>query len=436
MRALRSTRRTAPLAVVLLTALAATACGSGDSGEEGGAKGEDFEGRGPITYVQNKDNSGNVQKQLDRWNKNHPDEKVTFIELPAAPDDQRQQMIQNAETKSDAYTVLSLDAVWTSEFAANRWIDELPAEEFPLDDLLKPAVETGKYRGRFYALPKTSDGGLLYYRTDLLEKAGVEEPPKTWAQMRKDCEKVLALPGTKDMRCYTGQFDKYEGLTVNFAEAVESSGGQIADENGKPTVDTPEARKGLDFLADSFRDGTIAKEDITYKEEEARRAFHKGETVFMRQWPYAHQLLSKAKDAPGNKFDVAPLPGLDGPGTSSLGGHNLALAKNAKNKATALDFIKFFGNEASAKANLKDASQAPAYTSLYDDPALQKQYPYLPELKESILHAVPRPRIVRYGDATLAIQEEVYAVLNGKKDSGKALKDLQAKLGKLSDPGQ
>ena len=50
----------------------------------------------------------------------HPDEKVTFVELPEDADQQRAQMIQNAQTKSDAYNVLNLDVVWTSEFAANR----------------------------------------------------------------------------------------------------------------------------------------------------------------------------------------------------------------------------------------------------------------------------------------------------------------------------
>ncbi|GHA03924.1 extracellular solute-binding protein [Streptomyces echinoruber] len=134
-------------------------------------------------------------------------------------------MIQNAETKSDAHTVLSLDVVWTSEFATHRWIGKLPERQFPLGKMLKPVVETAKYRGGLYAVPASSDGGMLYHRTDLLKKAGVGEPPVTWAEPKAACAKVRKPPEAEGMSCYAGQFQKYEGLTVNSSEAVNSAGG-------------------------------------------------------------------------------------------------------------------------------------------------------------------------------------------------------------------
>ncbi|MGW1893366.1 ABC transporter substrate-binding protein [Streptomyces sp. NPDC002004] len=415
-------------AVLAAGGLLLTACGSPGGSDSGRAGTTSFEGRGPITYVAGKDTTGTVQPMLDRWNKLHPKEKVTFIQLPTDPDAQRQQMIQNAETKSDAYTVLSLDAVWTSEFAAHQWIVPLPEKQFPLGRMLKPVVETAKYRNGLYAVPASSDGGLLYYRTDLLKKTGTSEPPTTWAQMKADCAKVEKLPEAKGMSCYAGQFQKYEGLTVNFSEAVNSAGGAVTDANGKPDIDTPEAKKGLDFLVDSFRDGTIPKEAATYQEEDGRQAFQSGKLVFLRNWPYMYALARKSKIA--GKYAVAPLPGLDGPGASSLGGHNLALSSSARNKATALDFVKFFTNEENTATSLRDGSLAPAYTALYDDKSLIGKYPYLPVLKQSILHAVPRPRVVQYGDVTSAIQQEAYAALTGSKSSAHALKDLQKDLQK------
>ncbi|HEY7592164.1 MAG TPA: ABC transporter substrate-binding protein, partial [Actinophytocola sp.] len=119
--------RTAALLAVAAVALAG--CGDdsssgGDSG--GGGAAPALEGRGPITFATGKDTSGNMQKLVDKWNGDHPDEKVTITELPESADDQRQQMVQNAQVKSDAYTVLNLDVVWTAEFAANRWVVELP----------------------------------------------------------------------------------------------------------------------------------------------------------------------------------------------------------------------------------------------------------------------------------------------------------------------
>jgi multiple sugar transport system substrate-binding protein len=429
------------LAVGAFTAAAAlvlSACG-GDSSSDGSSGGESstaaLEGRGPITLVQGKDVSGFIQGVLDGWNADHPDEQARLIELPESADAQRQQMIQNAQAQSDAYDVLVVDNVWTAEFAANRYIDELPQDQFPMDEFLPPVINSAKYLDKLYAVPNSSDGGMLYYRTDLMEAAGITNPPKTWSEMIDDCAKINATDEGKDVPCYAGQFEKYEGLTVNAAEAINSAGGVITEEDGTPNVNTPEAKAGLDFLVNGFKEGYIPKEAITYKEEEGRRAFMEGRLIFHRQWPYQYN-LANADDGSSQvngKFDVAPLPGLDGPGVSSLGGHALGISSYSKNKATALDFIKFYTSKENSQKYLELASQAPVYTSIYDDPELQKQFPYLPVLKESILTAIPRPKVVQYGDATLAIQDAAYGALTGSLTTDEALQQLQSKLEEITN---
>jgi multiple sugar transport system substrate-binding protein len=408
------------------TIMLAAACGSGGGNTSGAPSKQAVQltGRGPITLAQGKDTSGNVQKQISTWNSQHPNEKVRLIELPEDADSQRQQMVQNAQTKSDAYSVVNLDVVWTAEFAANRWIAELPQNQFDMSKYLSSAAQTGTYRNHLYAMPWKTDAGLLYYRTDLLKKAGISGPPKTWNELSADCAKV------KGVNCYGGQFDKYEGLTVNFSEAVDSAGGTVVNAQGKPDVNTPQAKQGLDFLVQGFKSGLIPKEAITYQEEPARRAFEKGNLLFLRQWPYQWALSSKAPKVKG-KFNVAPLPGLNGPGAPTLGGHNLAISQFAKNKATALDFIKFMTSENVERANLLATSEAPTLSAMYDDADLQKKFPYLPILKASLLNAKPRPKAVRYGDVTAAIQEDAYAALTGKMTTDQALSDLQSKLGQL-----
>ncbi|OEU90796.1 ABC transporter substrate-binding protein [Streptomyces abyssalis] len=388
--------------------------------------------RGPISFVTS-DTSGIVPTLIKRWNDKHPREKVTFIELPEDADQQRQMMIQNAQLKTDTYTVLNLDVVWTSEFAANRWIDELPADSFPFDKTLGPINDTAKYRGKWFAMPYASDGAMLYYRKDLLEKAGVEEPPKTWDEMREICDKVLGEQKSK-MSCYGGQFEKYEGLTVNFSEAINSAGGQVTDAKGIPHLDTPEAERGMDKLVKSFKDGTIPKDGITFMEEQGRRAFEKGNLLFYRNWPYQYAISDKKakNNEVAGKFGVAPIPGEKGPGASSLGGHNLALSSTARNKATALDFMRFMTNEESSRLKLEKASLAPVYTKLYDEPEYVRKFPYLPVLKKSISGAEPRPRVVQYGDATKAVQNAAYNALTGKQSSAAALRNLQRQLRELA----
>jgi len=424
-------RKAMAVAVAATTFFGLAACGGGDSG--GASSTTKIEGTGPITLVQGKDTSGFVQGVLDKWNAQHPNEKARLIELPQDADSQREKMIQNAQTKSDAYDVLVTDVVWTSEFAANRVLIPLPEDQFPLDKMLKPVVDTTKYLDKFYAAPSSSDGGMLYYRTDLLKGAGITEPPKTWDELIADCKKIQATPAGKGVNCYAGQFEKYEGLTVNASEVINGAGGEVTDDSGKPNVDTAEAAKGLDFLVNGFKEGYIPKEAITYKEEEGRMAFQAGKLIFQRQWPYQYNLANGDEGTKvKGKFAVAPLPGLDGPGASSLGGHNLGISTYSAHKKSALDFIKFYTSEENQKANLELASQAPTFTDLYDDKALQDKYPYLTTLRDSINNAVPRPRVVRYGDASTAIQDAAYAALTGTKSSADALKGLQSQLTEIT----
>ncbi|MDQ3404801.1 MAG: ABC transporter substrate-binding protein [Actinomycetota bacterium] len=423
-------QRVGGLAAVAALAVSLTACGSSEPAQAPAAGPAPITGEGPITLATGKDTSGNLQNQVDGWNSDHPDQKVTIIELAEDADAQRQQMVQNAQTKSDTYSVLNLDVVWTAEFAANQWIVPLPENEFPLDKLLPATVETGRYFDKLYAVPTTSDGGLLYYRKDLLDAVGAK-PPATWAEMYATCDKVAAT--TPGISCYAGQFEKYEGLTVNFSEAVHSAGGEVVGADGKPRVDSPEAKQGLDFLVNGVKDNRIAAKARTFKEEEGRRAFQAGELLFHRQWPYQY---AKANQTDGSsqvagKFAVAPLPGLNGPGASTLGGHNYAISSFTKNKKTAQEFIKFVSSEQQQRKNLEKSSQAPTWASLYDDPALVASFPYLKELKASILNARKRPSVVKYQEVSTAIQTAAYSAMDGTTTSEEALKTLQVKLNEL-----
>ncbi len=419
------------LSVLSATAILATAaCGSstGTAGASGSTSTDpSWSKTGPINYVQGKDTSGNVQKVIDKWNALHPDQKVTLIELSDNADQQRASMIQNAQSKGASnYDVLSVDVVWTAEFAANGYIAALPSN-LDTSGYLKAAVDSGTYFNKLYAFPSTSDGALLYYRKDLLDQFGLKVPT-TWADMKSACSTIKTKYPNID--CYGGQFQKYEGLTCNIAEMVNSAGGQFLDASGKPTVNTPAAVAGVQWAVDAFKDGTIPKAALTWQEEQSRQAFQDGNLVFLRNWPYVYTLAEKTDGSSkvAGKFGVAPIPGLNGPGVSTLGGHNMGISTYSQNKGTALAFIQWWNSPDNQKANTIATSNAPTWTALYTDPTLTSQFAYLPVLKASIDKAQARPKAVKYGDVTLAIQDAAYNALNGTTTAQAAMDDLQTKL--------
>ncbi|KSU74005.1 carbohydrate ABC transporter substrate-binding protein, CUT1 family [Pseudarthrobacter enclensis] len=412
-----------PVATAGVLALSLSACagGGGTSGGGGSDAEANLDSRGPITYVQGKDNSNVVRPLIEKWNAAHPDEKVTFKEQTDNADQQHDDLVQNFQAKNADYDVASVDVVWTAEFAAKGWLQPLK-DKMAIDTngMLEPTIEAGSYKGTLYAAPVSSDGGILYYRKDL-----VPTPPKTWDEMMGMC----SIAKQNNIGCYSGQFKQYEGLTVNASEAINSAGGSVLDKDGKPSLNTPEAEAGLNNLVEAFKNGNIPAEAITYQEEESRRAFQDGKLLFLRNWPYVYNLAttegsSKVKDVLG----MAALPGKDGPGASSLGGHSAAVSVYSDHKATSLDFVKFLVEEEQQKFFATQGSLAPVLGDLYEDQELVAKLPYLPVLKTSIENAVPRPVTPFYPAVTKAIQDNAYAALKGEKPAKDALSDMQKSI--------
>jgi len=401
-------------AVLAVGVLALAGCSSG-------SKSSDNNGVGPITFASGKDLTGAMPQLLAMWNKLHPDQKVTFIELSASPDDQRNSFVQDLQAKSDRYDVMWDDVVWTSEFAAHGWLAPLSKAAVGGSDVLPAAVATATYNGTMYGAPFMTNAQLLYYRSDL-----VPSPPTTWAQMESDCQ----IAAAHNMTCYAGgQFAQYEGLTVNVAEAINSAGGSILSPDGKTvTVDSPQARAGLQHLVDLFQKGYVSKAAITYQEEQSANAFLSGKSLFLTNWPYVYTAASASGSAIAGKFKMAPIPGENGPGVSSLGGIDLGVSAYSKHKKTAEDFVAWMQSPSSQKILVSVMNQASVLSSLYTDPDLVKVSPYLPTLRQALLTANPRPKTPNYNAVTLAIQQNAYPALQGKVSVDTAITNMATAL--------
>jgi len=421
----------ASLAGILGTLLVLTACGGG-SGDGGGSDSADA--RGPFTFVTGKDNSGTMPYIADEWNQAHPDEQVTIKQQSDSADQQLADLQQHFQAKDANYDVVTVDVVWTAEFAAKGWIVPL-TDDYALDQsaLLPATVDAATYNGTQYAAPYASDGGLLYYRTDL-----VDEAPTTWDELIADCDGKTTsgtIKGSKPA-CYAGQLAKYEGLTVNAAEAINATGGTIVSEDGQSaTVDTTEAADGLNFLVNGIKEGYIPKEALGFKETESLNAFAAGQLMFMRNWPYAAAILSGDSSKVADTYGIAPLPGPDGHGASSLGGHSVAISQYSDTKASALDFLKFMQSEEVQRNDLTVGTLAPVLTTLYSDEDLVKDFPYLPDLLSSIESAVQRPVTPFYPAVTEAIQANAYAALQGDSTTEEALANMAAAINSAAAGG-
>ncbi|GAA2620585.1 ABC transporter substrate-binding protein [Streptomyces vastus] len=389
-------------------------------------------GRGPLTLATAGDLTGYLGPLLDGWNRKHPDERVTLVELPDSADETHAQMTTDLRSGDSRFDVLNIDVAWTSEFAAAGWISPLQRARFPVESFLPPVVDTATYEGKLYAVPYVTNAGLLLYRKDVLDKEGVE-PPRTWAELENQAKTIAPKYGLDG---YAGQFLPYEGLTVNAAEAVYSAGGTIlGDEGERVTVNSAAARRGIGFLARGVRDGWIPEEALNYKEEESKQAFQDGRLLFLRNWPYAYVSASGKGSAVAGKIGAVPLPGPDGPGASVLGGSNLAVSAQVRHPDSAAALLAYLTSERVQRQVLTEGALPPVRAALYQDPALIREFPYLPTLRASVLAAAPRPKSPRYDQVSLAVQAVVHDAMTWQQTPEAAVRRLARELAAIARRG-
>lgn len=419
------------VAIGLGLAVFLTACGRGTS--PGGSAGSN-QSAAPVHIVFSTFNDGiGVDKKLvDDFNASHPNIQVEYRAV--ASSDQHDRFVTWLGAQDSSLDVLALDVVWPAEFAAAGWIR--PLDEFMdasfnqklKDDFLPSTVEVDTVGGKLYAIPWNTNGGLLFYRKDILEKAGLK-PPQTWEELLADARIVQAQDHVKG---YVGQLARYEGLTCNAQEIFASYGGGFYDANGQPVVDSPANRKALAMLVRMQKD--IMPEGITtYQEKQSADTFLSGNAVFLRNWTYVWALAEKPDSAIKGKVGMVPLPaGEGGRHASTLGGWNLAISAYSKHPKEAWEFIRWMTDSHAQKVKAVEGGRLPTLKSLYRDPDVLAKNPAFKDWYEVLINGVSRPKTANYAKVSDAIQEEISLALSGQKTSDQALADLQQRLMVLS----
>ena len=371
---------------------------------------------GPINMCIGKDTSGLHGKLTKMFNQENPGANAKLIELPESADEQRSQMVQRLRAKSSECDLLALDVIWTAEFAAQGWLKDLTdIVNDRKDEFIASTLETTKYEDKYFAVPYNSNAGLLFYRTDK-----VNQVPETWEDVYTEA---------KDQGGIVYQGSRYEGLTVNYLELLFAAGGKVLSDDGKKSeVDSPEAVEVLKFMADGIENGSAPKAVTTYKEEESKRAFDRGDPAFMRQWPYAY--------APGQmenvkgKFDAAPFPAYgEGEPASILGGYNLAVSAYTKREKAAVALINYLTGK---KAQIESGKLAtpPVTAEAYQDPGVKKGIPGSDILLKAIEQGKARPVSPVYPQISEAIYANVHDALTGKKSADAAVKEMHSEIEK------
>ena len=347
--------------------------------------------------------------------------KVEYISRPNDASATLQLFQQYWAAKSSDVDIFMVDVIWQGILAPHAVDLKKYYKEDEIKTFFPTIIKNNTVGGKLVSIPWFTDAGLLYYRTDLLEKYGYKEPPKTWEELTEMAKKIQdgeRKAGKPDFQGFVFQGKASESVTCNAIEWIYSYGGEtIVEPDKKVTINNPKAIKALE-TAKSWV-GTISPLGVTtYGEEDARNIWQAGNAAFMRNWPYAYALGQDPKSVISGKFDISVLPkgGTDGKNAACLGGWQLMISAYSKVPDAAADLVKYLTSPEEQKKHSIALSQLPTLPALYSDADVLAKAPFFKNILPVLENAVARPSTVTgadYNQLSTSFFQNVNKVLSG-----------------------
>ncbi|PGV53407.1 ABC transporter substrate-binding protein [Bacillus sp. AFS037270] len=358
--------------------------------------------------------------------------KLTQMPAPAKSTEIHQYLVTSLQSGQSDIDVFTGDVVWVPEFAAAGWTE--PMDQYVNKDEYYPGViDALTYNGKLSAMPWYVDGGMLYYRKDLLEKYN-KPVPKTWDEMLATAKEIQSKENNPKLQQFVWQGKQAEVLVCDFVEFLGSAGGSILNTQGKSNADSPEFLKTLKFMKKLTDDKISPKSVLTFDEEPSRTVFTDGNAIFHRNWSYVWSVAQDPKQSKVvDKVGVAPLPSFDGNNSSStMGGYQFMVAKNSKKKDAAIKFAQFLSSKESQLYFASELAFSPTRPSVLEDKGLQQKNPFLTGLDKVFQGTTARPVSPDYPKLSLVLQSNISGVLSNSIKADDAAKQIDTELKKIT----
>ncbi|MCD2498174.1 extracellular solute-binding protein [Microbacterium nymphoidis] len=386
-------------AAILATALVLTGCGraseEGTSSESAPATAiDDGPATGTVTMWTMGSEADALKPFIAEFEKLNPDVTVNVTAVPWAAGHSK---LQTAIAGGATPDVAMIGSSWMSEFAPA--LATVP-DNFSADDYFPGTIEGTTVDDRWAAVPWYADVPMLYYRTDLAEKAGWDHPPQSWDDVQELAAAYQSKAGAQwGMRLYTGPSSFLGNLWIPF------TGGATLEDGEKWTFTTPEWQHAMEFYKSWFDKGLVdPNSDPAPAQMPAD--FVSGATPMFVATPAGQGAITQIAGADfDSQYALAPLP-YDSTQVSVVGGSHLGVFEKAKNPTAAWKLVHWL-SEPEIQARFFEATgDLPPGPAAWKLPALtdNTRIAAVGEALKTAL-AIPTPptleQVFAIGDSTL-----------------------------------
>jgi multiple sugar transport system substrate-binding protein len=369
-----------------------------------------------------------VAELLPEFERTHPGIRVEAQQLPWSAAHEKLHTAFAGDATPD---VCQLGNTWIPEFAALKALEPLSANVaasavIEPKDYFAGIWDTNIVGGTLYGVPWYVDTRLLFYRRDLLARAGFTAPPRSWPEWTRMLAAVkdVAGPDRYAILLPLNEFEPLVALALQQNEPLLRDGGRWGNFRSEGF------RRTLQFYVDVFRRGfapPLTNADISNVWNEFGRGYYS----FYVSGPW--NIGEFKRRLPADKQDswmTAPLPGPDGPGASIAGGASLVLFRSSRNKAAAWQLIEYLSQPAVQRRFHDLTGDLPPRRSAWSEGSLVDDV-YARAFRDQLERAKPAPKVPEWERIATEIRLVTERLVHGDVTVDQAVEELDRRADRI-----
>ena len=311
-------------------------------------------------------------------------------------------------------------------FAQNKYLAQLTDKvkgnaEWQWADFQPGPVNSTTYEDQVVGVPIITEQEVLYYRADLLKKAGLKAPA-TLAELEQAAKTISAAnPGVAGFVARTGK----SAAVTQFSSFLFSFGGDFVDTEGKASVNTPEAKKAYAYYGGLIKNYGPKNVSTDMSWPEAAAIFAQGKAAFYTDASSLYKNLTEAKNSTvSDQVGFAPFPkGAAGSKPYNVPSWALGVNEATAQQDNAWKFIEW----ATSKAMVLDIQKAGVpgpRDSVWADPTGTSGFPkqlasaITVSSKNGVGH--DRPVVSSVAEAREIVGEPIVSAITGQQSDAAA----------------
>jgi len=369
---------------------------------------------------------GEVMGELVRdFEREHPGIHVSVQQIPWTAAHEK---LLTAHVGGSLPDLGQLGNSWISEFGTLRAL--APLDPWLAHGGLSRAAffdgiwDTNVLDGVTYGVPWYVDTRLLFYRRDLLARAGYSSMPTTWEGWHECLRAIHRRSGRFAIFLPTNEWMSPVVLGLQAGSPL------LADGGTRGAFREPAYRRAFEFYLGLFREHlapAIGFNEIANKYQELER----GTFAMMVTGPWElGEFARRLPDSLQTQWATAVMPGPDGPGVSFAGGSSLVLFRGTKHPAEAWALVEFLSRPEQQVRFWRLTGDLPARREAWADTTLSSDV-RTRAFGEQLQRTVPCPMVPEWEEIATRVYEQADRAIRGVVPADTALADLDRIVDRL-----